>query len=123
MTDNELTYEIRGSIYEVYNAFGPGLLESIYEEALCFELEKKGLKFERQLSVPLIYKGKQLKSDLRLDIIVEDRIVIELKSTEELKPVFYKQLKTYLKLLNKKVGILVNFNEYDINNGIRRIIL
>ncbi len=123
MTDNELTYEIRGSIYEVYNAFGPGLLESVYEEALCFELEKKGLKFERQLSVPLIYKGKQLKSELRLDVIVEDKIVIELKSTEELKPVFYKQLKTYLKLLDKKVGILVNFNEYDINNGIRRIVL
>jgi len=123
MTDNELTYIIRGAIWDVYNALGPGLMESVYEEALCFELTQKGLKVERQKQVPLFYKGVQLKTDLRLDILVEDQIIIELKSVEEMKPVFYKQTKTYLKLMNKHLGLLVNFGEYDMRDGIHRIIL
>ena len=94
MTDNELTYQIRGAIFEVYNTLGPGLLESIYEEALCYELAQKGLKVERQKPVPIIYKDKELKADLRLDILVEDQIIVELKSVEEMRPVFFKQLKT-----------------------------
>jgi GxxExxY protein len=123
MTDNELTYIIRGAIWDVYNALGPGLMESVYEEALCFELTQKGLKVERQKQVPLFYKGVKLKTDLRLDILVEDQIIIELKSVEEMKPVFYKQTKTYLKLMNKHLGLLVNFGEYDMRDGIHRIIL
>ena len=123
MTDNELTYQIRGAIWDVYNALGPGLLESVYEEALCFELEQKGLKVERQKQVPLVYKGNALKVDLRLDIIVEDRIIIELKSVEEIKPVFFKQLKTYLKLMGMGMGLLVNFGEYDMKDGIHRVVL
>jgi len=123
MTDNEITYQIRGAIFDVYNALGPGLLESVYEEALCFELVQRGLKVERQKQVPIVYKGNVLKTDFRLDILVEDRIVIELKSVEETKSVFYKQIKTYLKLMNIHLGLLVNFGENDIREGIHRIIL
>ena len=123
MTEYELAYQIRGAIWDVYNDLGPGLLESVYEEALCYELEKRGLKIERQKQVPIIYKGKVLKTDLKLDVMVEDMIIIELKSVEELKPVFYKQTKTYLKLMNKHIGLLVNFGEYDMKDGIHRIVL
>ena len=123
MTENELTYEIRGAIWDVYNDLGPGLLESVYEEALCYELQLRGLKVERQKQVPIMYKGNTLRTDLRLDILVEDTVIIELKSVEELKPVFYKQTKTYLKLMNKHIGLLVNFGEYDMKEGIHRLIL
>ena len=123
MTENELTYQIRGAVWDVYNDLGLGLLESVYEEALCYELEQRGLKVERQKPVPIMYKGNVLKTDLKLDIMVEDKIIIELKSVEELKPVFYKQTKTYLKLMNKRIGLLVNFGEYDMKEGIHRIVL
>ena len=122
MTDNEITYEIRGAIYDVYKDLGPGLLESVYEEALCFELEQRGLKVERQVQVPITYKGNVLKTELRLDIIVEDTVIVELKSVEEMKKVFAKQLLTYLRLMNKRVGILVNFNTDDILKSIQRIV-
>lgn len=123
MTDNDLTYQIRGAIWDVYNDLGPGLLESVYEEALCYELEQRGLKVERQKPVPINYKGNVLKTDLRLDLLIEDKVIIELKSVEELKPVFFKQTKTYLKLMNKHIGLLVNFGEYDMKEGIHRIVL
>lgn len=123
MTDNEITYLIRGAVFEVYNALGPGLLESVYEEALCFELQNRGLMVERQKHVPVVYKGHVLNTELRLDLLVEDRIIVELKSVEEMKPVFYKQLRTYLKLLDKHLGLLVNFGENDMHEGIHRIIL
>ena len=122
MTDNEITYEIRGAIYDVYKDLGPGLLESVYEEALCIELEQRGLKVERQLQVPITYKGNVLKTELRLDIIVEDKVIVELKSVEEMKKVFAKQLLTYLRLMDKRVGILVNFNTDDILKSMQRIV-
>lgn len=122
MTDNEITYEIRGAIYDVYKDLGPGLLESVYEEALCFELEQRGLKVERQVQVPITYKGNVLKTELRLDIIVENTVLVELKSVEEMKKVFSKQLLTYLRLMDKRVGILVNFNNEDILKSIQRIV-
>ena len=122
MTENEITYEIRGAIYEVYKALGPGLLESVYEEALVFELEQRGLKVERQKSVPIVYKGNVLKSELRLDLLVEDKVIVELKSVEEMKKVFSKQLLTYLRLMGKKLGLLVNFNTDNILQSIYRII-
>ena len=121
MTDNELTYEIRGAIFDVYNELGPGLLESVYEEALAFELKERGLKVERQVEVPIQYKGNELKTPLRLDLLIENTIIVELKSVEEMKPVFAKQLLTYLKLLDKRVGLLVNFNSSNIREGIKRI--
>lgn len=122
MTDNELTYEIRGSIFDVYNELGPGLLESVYEEALCFELEQRGLKVERQVEVPIQYKGNKLKTPLRLDLLIENQVIVELKSVEEMKPVFAKQLLTYLRLLDKRVGLLVNFSSNNIREGIKRIV-
>ena len=108
MTCNDITYQIRGAIYDVYKALGPGLLESVYEEALVFELEQRGLKVVRQMQVPIIYKGNVLKTELRLDLLVEDQVIVELKSVEEMKKVFAKQLLTYLRLLDKRVGLLVN---------------
>jgi GxxExxY protein len=123
MTEKELTFQIRGAVWDVYNTLGPGLLESLYEEALCYELQQRGLKVERQKPVPIIYKGVALKNDFRLDILVEDQIILELKSVEEIKPVFYKQLMSYLRLSNKHLGLLVNFGEADMKNGIHRVIL
>jgi len=122
MQKDDLTYEIRGAIYDVYKTLGAGLLESVYEEALCFELESRGLSVERQKPVPIIYKDKVLKTELRLDIIVEDQVIIELKSVEEMKKVFSKQLLTYLRLTGKKVGLLVNFNTDNILTSITRIV-
>ena len=123
MTDNEITYEIRGSIYDVYKNLGPGLLESVYEEALVYELEKRGLKVERQKEVPINYDGHVLKTQLRLDLLVEDRVIVELKSVKEMQDVFWKQTRTYLRLLNLKVGILVNFNTDNIlDDSIHRVI-
>lgn len=123
MEPNDITYQIRGAIFEVYNTLGPGLLESVYEEALCYELVNRGMKVERQKSIPLVYKGQTLQSDLRLDLLVEDAIIIELKAVEEIKPVFFKQLKTYLKLTGMHLGILVNFNSNDLQTDIHRVIL
>ena len=121
MTNNELTYEIRGAIFDVYNELGPGLLESVYEEALVFELKERGLKVERQVEVPIRYKGNELKTPLRLDLLIENTIIVELKSVEEMKPVFAKQLLT-LRLLDKRVGLLVNFSANNIREGITRIV-
>jgi len=122
MTDNDITYQIRGAIYEVYKALGPGLLESVYEEALVYELNKRGLKVERQKEVPIHYDGHILNTSLRLDLLVEDRVVVELKSVKELQDLFFKQTRTYLRLLGLKVGILVNFNTEDIlQDSIHRI--
>ena len=98
MIEEKLTYKIRGAIFEVYNTLGPGLLESVYEEALVFELLQRGLKVERQIEVPILYKGQELKTALRLDLLIENTIIVELKSVEEMKPVFAKQLLTYLRV-------------------------
>ena len=117
-----MTYKIRGAIFEVYNTLGPGLLESVYEEALVFELLQRGLKVERQIEVPILYKGQELKTALRLDLLIENTIIVELKSVEEMKPVFAKQLLTYLRLLNKRVGLLVNFSAMNMQEGIQRIV-
>jgi GxxExxY protein len=123
MTDNQITYQIRGAIYDVYKALGPGLLESVYEEAMVYELQKRGLKVTRQMEVPIHYDGHILKTPLRLDLLVEDRVVVELKSVKELQDVFFKQTRTYLRLLDLKVGILVNFNTDDIlEDSIHRVV-
>ncbi len=98
LTDNDITYQVRGAIFDVYNALGPGLLESVYEEALCYEIARRGLKVYRQVDVPLIYKGASLKVALRMDVVVENRVLVELKSFEEIKKLFWKQTLTYLKL-------------------------
>ena len=112
--ENEISYEIRGAIYNVYKALGPGLLESVYEEALVYELQKRGLRVDRQVEVPIQYDGHLLKTPLRIDLLVEEKVVIELKSVMELQDVFFKQTRTYLRLSGLKLGILVNFNTDDI---------
>jgi len=123
MTENDISYQIRGAIYEVYKALGPGLLESVYEEALTYELQKRGLKVERQREVPIQYDGQLLGTSLRLDMLVEDKVIIELKSVKELQDVFFKQTLTYLRLTNLHLGILVNFNVNDIlDNAIHRVL-
>ena len=123
MTDNDITYQIRGAIYDVYKNLGPGLLESVYEEAMVYELQKRGLKVERQVEVPIHYDGHLLKTSLRLDLLVEGRVIVELKSVKEMQDVFWKQTRTYLRLLGLNVGILVNFNTDDIlDDSIHRIV-
>ena len=123
MTDNEITYQIRGAIYDVYKNLGPGLLESVYEEAMTYELTKRGLMVERQKEVPIHYDGQILSTQLRIDILGEGRVVLELKSVKEMQDVFWKQTRTYLRLMGLEVGILVNFNTEDIlDNSIHRII-
>jgi len=123
MTDNDITYQIRGAIYDVYKNLGPGLLESVYEEAMSYELGKRGLAVERQLEIPIHYDGHLLNASLRLDLLVQKRIVVELKSVKELQEVHFMQTRTYLKLLDLKVGILVNFNTNDIlKNGMFRVV-
>ena len=123
MTDNDITYQIRGAIYDVYKKLGPGLLESVYEEAMVYELEKRGLTVERQLEVPIHYDGHLLNSSLRLDLLVQKRIIVELKSVKEVQEVFFMQTRTYLRLMDLNIGILVNFNTDDIlKNGIFRVV-
>ena len=122
MTDDDLTYSIRGCIFNVYNKLGPGLFESVYEAALCYELDKAGLKFTRQQDLPVYYDAIVLDVAFRIDIFVENRIVIEIKSVEEFSKVHYKQIITYLKLLNVPIGILVNFNTDSIKENIKRIV-
>ena len=120
MTDYDITYKIRGAIYKVYNSLGPGLLESAYEAALCYQLRKEGLAVENQVKLDVVYDGVVLPVDYRLDILVERSVIIELKSVEEVKPVHHKQLMTYLRLAKKHTGILVNFNTDDIASQIFR---
>lgn len=123
MTENEISYIIRGAIYKVYNELGPGLLESIYEAALCYQLKKDGLRIDSQVPLKVYYDGILLPVDYRLDILVEDKVIIEIKSVEEMKKLFHKQLLTYMRIANVKLGILVNFNTDNINSNIIRKIL
>ena len=119
---NTLTYEIIGAAMEAHRAFGPGLLESIYEDALAVELELRGLPFQRQMQVPLKYKGHTIGSDLRVDLFVADKIVVELKSVSQLLPVHEAQILTYLKLTHANVGLLINFNVPVLKHGIKRML-
>ena len=121
MTENEISYIIRGAIYKVYNELGPGLLESIYEAALCYQLRKDGLHIASQVPLKVSYDGKTLPIDYRLDLLVVDKVIVELKSVDEMKKVYFKQLTTYLKISDRHLGILVNFNCTDINKNIWRI--
>lgn len=122
MEVNDITYKIRGCIFKVYNTLGPGLLESVYEAALMHEFQKKDIRAQNQVTLPVWYDDVVLELGFRIDILVEDTIIIELKSVEEFSKVHYKQLLTYLKLANKEIGILVNFNSDDINENTKRII-
>jgi len=122
MTLDELTFNIRGAMFEVHKILGPGLLEKAYEEALRIELRDKGLKVETQEELPIVYKGTLLQTVYKLDLIVENRVIIELKSVEYLEKKHFKQLLHYLRLKNLYVGLLVNFNCESIdNNNFKRL--
>lgn len=120
MIENEISYKIRGCIFNVYNNLGPGLLESAYEAALKYELEKANLQVRTQVAMPMIYESTKVDIGYRLDILVENKVIIELKSIEFLLDVHHKQLITYLKLSGLKLGLLVNFNSDDISKSIFR---
>jgi GxxExxY protein len=119
---DSLTYKIIGCAMEVYKQLGPGLLESIYEQALIQELKLNDIPVESQVEIKVNYKGINISDNLRLDLLVDDSVIVELKSVEELKPIHHKQLLTYLRLMNKKVGLLINFNTDNLMDGIRRIV-
>ena len=119
-TENDISYLIRGAIFKVYNELGPGLLESVYEAVLYFELQKQGLELKKQVTLPVYYEGNKLEIGFRLDLLVNNKVIIEIKSVENLVEVHHKQVLTYLKLSNLKLGILVNFNVEEITKGIFR---
>src|SRR5262245_11086134 len=120
MKENDLSYTIRGAILKVYHSLGPGLFESVYEAALCHELVKVGLTVKSQVALPVVYDTIKMESGFRIDLLVDNLIIVEIKSVENLAEVHHKQLLTYLKLSGKKLGILVNFNSADIKKSIIR---
>ena len=121
MNLNEISYRIRGAVFDVYNELGPGLLEKVYEQALIIELQNKELQVQNQVPIEVLYKGFDLDLQYRLDLLVNEQVVIELKSVETLLPVHHKQLITYLKLAKKPLGFLINFNTDSIKDNIIRI--
>lgn len=122
MRENEISREIVDAAYKIHIGLGAGLLESAYEAVMAYELGKRGLEFEKQKSIPIVYEGIHLKEGFRADFVVENLVIIELKSVENIAPVHKKQLLTYLRLTNKRLGLLINFNTDLIKNGITRIV-
>jgi GxxExxY protein len=122
LVNNEISGQIVDAAYRVHTALGPGLLESVYEEVLAHELRKRGLTVVQQQVIPVIYEDIRLEMGFRADLIVEDRVIVEIKSITEIAPVHKKQLLTYLRLADKRVGLLINFNEFLIKDGITRIV-
>lgn len=121
MTENELSKIVFDCALKVHQALGPGLLESAYEECLFYELKKRNLSVQKQKSLPLIYEDVKLEIGYRIDIIIEDKLILEIKSVEALNDIHFAQLLTYLKLTECKLGMLINFNVILIKNGIRRV--
>jgi GxxExxY protein len=123
MTENEISRHIVDCAIEVHRTLGgPGLLEGVYEEALAWELQQRGLSVERQLCVPLSYKGRQLATPLRLDMLIERCVVVENKATSDYNPIFETQALTYLRLLNLKLALVINFGEKLVKDGIHRVV-
>ncbi len=122
MTENELSYQVIGVALELHKNLGPGLLESTCESALKYDLEEAGLGVQQQVPMPFVYKEVKMNMGYRLDLVVENKLVIEIKSLENLAPVHYAQLLTYLKLSNIKLGLLINFNTKFLKSGIHRVV-
>ena len=123
METNELTKAIIGAAIEVHRELGPGLLESIYEEALCHELSLRGLAFVRQIPVQIAYKGVKLSSDLRADLFVENQVIVDLKSKEQVAKVDLVVMRSYLRLLGASVGLVINFHVPVLRDGVHRVVL
>ncbi len=122
MTENDISYIIIGSAYKIHSALGPGLLENAYKECLFYELKKQGLKVEKEKTFPIVYEKIKLDAGYRVDLLVEDRVIVELKSVSEFSDIHIAQVLTYLKLSNCKLGLLINFNVKSLKNGIKRIV-
>lgn len=122
MTENEISSKIIGAAIEVHKQLGPGLLESSYERCLAFELSQIGLKIQTQVPIPVFYKGINLQVGYRLDLLVEEKVIIEVKTVSEFAPIHKAQLLTYLKLTGKKLGLLVNFNSIKLIDGVTRVV-
>jgi GxxExxY protein len=122
LLDSEYTHKLLGCAYAVHSALGPGLLESVYEAALIYELKSQGFEVQNQVPVKVKYNSIILDIDLRLDIIVDNRVILELKSVTELLPIHKKQLLTYMRLTDIKLGYVINFNEYSLKDGIERVV-
>ncbi|MBS1632244.1 MAG: GxxExxY protein [Bacteroidetes bacterium] len=122
MTENEIAKIVVDICFKIHQQYGPGLFESVYEEIFCYEFAKTGIPFTRQQAVPLIHETVKMDIGFRADVIIDNKVVIELKSIEALAPVHYKQILTYLKLTNCKLGLLINFNVALIKDGIHRIV-
>ena len=122
MTENEISKILVDIFIKVHTNFGPGLLESVYETAICYELEKKGLRYQRQQGIQVWYEEVKMDLGFRADIIVEDKVIVEVKSVEAITPVFFKTLLTYLRLSDKKLGLLANFNVALMKEGITRMV-
>lgn len=122
MDEDSISHQIIGAAIEVHRTLGPGLLESIYEAALEMELGERALKVRRQVELPVSYKGRLLDGGYRIDLIVEELVIIEIKAVERLLPVFESQLLTYLKLSDKRLGLLINFNSSVVSNSVRRVV-
>jgi GxxExxY protein len=121
MTEDAIAHEIVDAAFHIHTALGPGLLESVYDAVLSHELQRRGLHVTRQQAIPIYYDGVKIGVGFRADLIVEDKVIIEIKSVEQLAPVHKKQLLTYLRLADKRLGLLINFHEALIKNGITRI--
>lgn len=122
MDENEISYMVRKCIFNVYNKLGPGLLEIVYQKILIYELQENGLDVKTESAIPIVYDGKEFDFNFRIDILVEDKVILELKSVKNLEGIHFKQLTTYLKLSNKKLGLLINFNTTNILDGIKRVV-
>ena len=122
MHENDLSYEIRGAAFKVYSVLGPGLLESVYETAMAHELRKKELEVRTQVALPVVYEEIKMEQGFRLDLLVNNKVIVEIKSVEALLDVHHKQLLTYLKLSNRKLGLLINFNCLNLNKSMTRIV-
>ena len=120
--ENDVSGKIIGAAIEVHKHLGPGLLESAYEECLCCELDLRGIEFKRQVPLPLNYKGLNLDCGYRLDLLVEDKIIVELKTVETIAPIHEAQMLTYLKVRDKRVGLIINFNVRLLVDGIKRLV-
>jgi GxxExxY protein len=122
VTENEVSRQVVDAAYRVHVALGPGLMESVYEEVLAHELRKRGLQLVQQQVIPVIYEGIRIEMGFRADLIVEDLVVVEVKSIADISPVHKKQLRTYLRLAEKRLGLLINFNVFLIKDGITRVV-
>ena len=122
MTENEISFKIIGIALNIHNELGPGLLESAYEHSLAYELRNAGFQIGQQVAMPLVYKDVKMECGYRIDLMIENRVIIEIKSVEALVPVHFSQTLTYLKLSGCKLGLLINFNTVKLKDGIHRIV-